>query len=575
MREVFKFFKGRIPQMVLAPLFKMIEAIFELLVPIVVANIIDKGIATQDTNYIIIWSVILLVFGLVGFLFSVIAQYFSSLSAGFFAYNLKNAVINKTKSLSFSDIDRIGTGQIVTLLSNDSDRAQNAVNMTLRILLRSPFIVFGAVICAYIVDIIGASVFLIAVAILFAIVFIILIAGARLYKKSQSKLDKITVMTRENILGTRVIRAFAKEEEIVSTFKEANNNYAKTQLVAGKISALMNPLTYVIINIALILVLHFSGARVNSGSLTQGQVIALYNYLSQILIELIKFANLTITVSRGIASGKRVMEFLRLKTTQHFVDETIYNKEENTSNNILEFKNVGISYNGAGKALDNISFTLKRGETLGIVGGTGSGKSTLCNLIPRFYDLTDGEIKIDNTNIFDYSKEDLRNKISMVMQNNVILAGSIKDNIEFGKEDNETQLDTAINKSMSKNIIESKENGVDELLNKGGTNLSGGQKQRISIARALYKNSDILILDDSYSALDNLTSKQLRKEIKELGKTVIVVSQRTNNVMYADKIIVLDQGKCVGVGKHKELLDTCEEYRQIYNSQEGGTNEKN
>ncbi|MCR4661973.1 MAG: ABC transporter ATP-binding protein/permease [Clostridia bacterium] len=573
MKMMFGFFKGKTIQTILAPTFKMIEAIFELLVPIVVANIIDIGIANQDTKYIVTWSIILFVFGIVGFLFCITAQYFSSLSAGHYAYKIKKAMIEKTKSLSFADIDRIGTGQIVTLVSNDADRTQNAVNMTLRLLLRSPFIVFGAVICAYFVDIIGASVLLVAVAVLFLVVFIIIIFGAKLYKQSQTKLDEITVQTRENVLGTRVIRAFAKEEEIINKFKDTNNEYAKTQLKAGKISALMNPFTYVIINAALILILHFSGIRVNAGQLTQGQSIALYNYLSQILIELIKFANLTITVSRGLASGKRVAEFLRIKPSQEYVEKT----EENTNLNespVLEFSNVSISYNGAGNALENINFTLNKGETLGIVGGTGSGKSTLCNLIPRFYDSTEGTIRINNIDVKKYSKEDLISKVSYVMQKNVILSGSIKENIEFGQESNGVALEEAVDKSQSRDIINSKKDGLEEKLNKGGTNLSGGQKQRISIARALYKNSDILILDDSYSALDNITANALRKEIKQLGKTVVVVSQRTNNVMYADKILVLDQGKCVGYGTHEELLKNCKEYIDIFNSQEGVEDEK-
>ena len=567
MKNLLKFFKGKTLQAILAPLFKMTEVIFELFVPIIVANIIDIGIANHDSRYIITRSVLLIALGIIGFLFTLFAQYFSANCAAHFAYGAKKAMLKKANELSFLDVDKIGTNKIVTLLTNDVDRVQNGVNMTLRLLLRSPFVVFGAAIASFTIDLIGASVFAVMLPILIVVVFLILLYGVRLYNKSQKQIDTLTVLTRESTSGVRVIRAFAKEDESVQEFKEANEVYTKMQLRAGRVSALMNPLSYAIVNLGIIAVLYFTGARVHSGTLTQGGVIALYNYMSQILIELIKFANLTVTISRAGACAKRISQFLDIKPSQEFIEKDV---EQVDTDECIKFNNVAISYQGGANAIEGISFTVKKGETLGIIGGTGSGKSTLCSLIPRYYDATAGDIYLDGKNVKDYTKDDLRKKIAYVFQTPSLFKDTIEKNITMYKDATSDEIEKAVKTSQSTDIIKAKENGLQEEVTRDGTNLSGGQKQRISIARAICANPEILILDDSASALDNITAAKLHKEIKDLGITTILVSQRTSNVMHADKIICLDQGKLVGIGTHKELLENCELYKEIYSSQFGG-----
>ena len=561
------FFKNKKVQTILAPLLKLCEAVLELFVPIVVAQIIDVGLPSGDASFIWGRCAILVALGVAGLCFSVSSQYMSAVSATGFASSLRRALYAKINELSFADLDKAGAASIVTRMTGDVDRLQTGVNMGLRLFLRSPFVVFGAVIMAFCVDAISATVFAVVVPLLAVVVFVILISGIGLYKKSQSGLENVTLLTSENVTGVRVLRAFAKEEEENERFSGANGAYTKAQLVAGRVSALLNPLTYVIINAAIIALLFVAGERVNTGALTKGQAVALYNYLSQILVELIKFANLIITVSRAGASGKRVGELLKTPPLQSFTDKAV---KPVVSDVALRFENVSLRYGDGANALENVSFEVKKGEIFGIIGGTGSGKSSLLNLIPRFYDATDGSVSVEGVNVNEYPKKQLRDKIAIVMQKPFLLTDTVKNNICFGDCD-EGRLNEAIEVSQCADVIERKKNGIEEKVLRGGSNFSGGQKQRLSIARALYKDADILLMDDASSALDNITERKLREGIARLGKTVVMTSQRTSGLQCADRILVLDEGKAVACGTHEELLEKCALYREIYELQNVGS----
>lgn len=565
MKSIIKIIGKYKKEAICGPLFKLLEALFELFVPLVIASIIDYGIAENDKSYIIKMFLMLLLLALVGLVCSVTAQYFAAKTAVGVGTKLRSDLFRKIQSLSFSELDNIGTSTMITRMTSDVNQVQNGVNMFLRLFLRSPFIVFGAMIMAFTIDFQGALVFVGTIPVLSIVVFAIMLISIPLYKSAQNKLDKVTEKTRENLTGVRVIRAFCREEQEIEEFNTLNNILTKAQKYVGKISALMNPVTYVIINLAIVVLVYVGALRVNSGYITQGEVVALYNYMSQILVELIKLANLIITLTKAVACAKRVETVLNTNSSlEKILDDKI------NSDNIVEFKDVSLTYkNASEESLSNISFTVKRGETVGIIGGTGSGKSSLVNLIPHFYDCTKGSIYVDGLNVKSYEPEVLRDKIGIVMQKAVLFKGSIKNNILWGnKEANKEQIDKAIGYSQSKDVVENKSNGIDEIIEQGGKNLSGGQRQRLTIARALIKNPEILILDDSTSALDYATDAKLRKSLKELKDTTIfIVSQRTSSIISADKIIVLDDGKIAGMGTHNQLLESCEIYQEIHYSQ--------
>lgn len=504
--------------------------------------------------------------GAAGLAFSVLSQYMSAVVATHFSSSLRLSLFRKVNAMSFASVDEVGTATIVTRMTGDVERLQTGVNMTLRLLLRAPFIVFGAMVAAFLVDAVSATVFAVAIPVLLIIVFAILLGGVRLYDRSQKNLEEITLLTEENVTGVRVLRAFAREENEVEKFVEKNDAYTKSQLFAGRLSSLLNPLTYAVVNVAIISLLYVGAIRVDGGSLTKGQVVALYNYLSQILVELIKLANLVITVSKALASGKRVSFLLNAPEKQRFTDVPVAEKDTDVA---VRFEDVSLSYNGKGNALSHVSFTLKKGETLGILGGTGSGKSSLVGLIPRFYDATEGHVFVNGTDVNDYPKKQLRDKIAVVMQKPFLLPGTIRENVCFDNAD-EDRLERAVALSQSTDVVASKEKGLDEPVLRGGGNFSGGQKQRLSVARALYKDADVLILDDAASALDTVTERKLRESVASLQKTVILVSQRIKGLAHADKILVLDEGKTVALGTHEELLKTCPLYREIYDLQTSG-----
>ena len=555
---------------ILGPLFKLLEAVFELLVPLVVASLIDGGILRKDKAYTVQMFVFLILLAVIGLISSVTAQYFAAKAAVGVSTRLRSELFKKIQSFSFSEIDKTGASTLITRMTGDVNQVQNGINMFLRLFLRSPFIVFGAMIMAFTVDFQSALVFVGVIPVLFAVVFAIILVSIPLYKKVQEKLDKVTLKTRENLTGVRVIRAFCREDKEINDFKQMNQKLADSQNYVGKISALMNPVTYVIINAAIIVLIYVGAIRVEQGIITQGAVVALYNYMSQILVELIKLANLIITMTKSVACAGRVTAILKTESSLEAINaDSECGKKE--SGNYIEFSDVGLVYKGAGEeSLSNISFSVKKGETVGIIGGTGSGKTSLVHLIPHFYDCTSGGIYIDGINVKAYPVEELRKKIGIVMQKSVLFKGTIRENILWGNGNaSEKEISEAIEAAQAADVVNSKKDGLDEMIEQNGRNLSGGQRQRLTIARALVRKPEILILDDSSSALDYATDAKLRQSIKKLDSnmTVFIVSQRTSSIMYADKIIVLDDGKIVGTGTHEQLLESCEVYREIHLSQ--------
>ena len=569
MKMIMRFLKDYKKECVLAPLFKMLEAIFELFVPLVVSSVIDKGIANGDKGYIMQMCFMLILLAIIGLVCAITAQYFSAKAAVGAATGMRHSLFAHIQTFSFTEMDTLGTSTLVTRMTSDINQVQNGINMVLRLFLRSPFIVFGAMIMAFTIDVKAALVFVAAIPILTLIVFGIMLTTRPMYKNVQSGLDKILGITRENLTGVRVIRAFNKEQDEVKRFKKDNESLNRLQKFVGKISGLMNPLTYVVVNVSIIALIWIGAIRVNAGALTQGQVVALYNYMSQILVELIKLANLIITITKALACAGRIESVFEV--TSGMADGSVKEvaaKEEQPS---VEFKNVSLTYSGSGaSSVEGINFKAMKGQTIGVIGGTGSGKSSLVNLIPRLYDATQGEVLVDGVNVKDYDIETLRNKVGIVMQKAVLFKGTIRENMWMGKKGaTDEQIDEALEISQSKEFVDSKQGCLDYVIEQGGKNLSGGQRQRLTIARAIVRKPDVLILDDSASALDFATDAALRKAIRGMNNspTVFIVSQRAASLMYADLIIVLDDGQVAGMGTHDELLANCEVYKEIYESQ--------
>ena len=566
LKKILKYIRGYGKECVLGPLFKLLEASFELLIPLVVARIVDVGIAGRDQGYVVKMVLVMALLGVIGLVCAVTAQYFAAKAAVGFAARLRHAVMEHLLGLSYTEIDRVGTSTMITRMTSDVNQVQNGVNLTLRLLLRSPFVVFGAMIMAFTIDARAASVFAGVIPVLCFIVFGIMLITMPMYRRVQGKLDGVTSATRQNLAGVRVLRAFCKEEAEVASFEKQTEELTRHQLTAGRISALMNPVTYVVINTAIVLLIHVGALQVDAGILTQGQVVALYNYMTQILVELIKMANLIITMTKAVACGNRIGAVLELKSSQ----EDGANEARNLAGRV-EFKDVTARYAGAGDAsLENISFTAEPGQTVGIIGGTGSGKTTLVNLISRFYDAAEGSVLIDGVDVNTLQREDLRSRVGVVPQKAVLFKGTIRENLKWGKADaTDEELMAALELAQAREVVEGKEGGLDAVVEQGGTNFSGGQRQRLTIARALVRKPGILILDDSASALDYATDAKLRMAIRnmEAAPTTFIVSQRAASVRYADKILVLDDGRLVGQGKHDELLKNCPVYQEVYYSQ--------
>lgn len=595
MKKLLVFLKDYKKETVLAPLFKMLEAGFELFVPLVMAAVIDYGIAAGDVKYVLKMGLILVLLGLIGLTCSITAQYYAAKAAVGFSTGLKHSLFEHLQSLSFSEIDTLGTSTMITRMTSDANQVQNGVNMVLRLFLRSPFIVFGAMIMAFTIDSKAALIFVVAIPLLSVVVFGIMMITMPLYKKVQAGLDKVLGRTRENLTGVRVIRAFHKEDEEIEAFEQSNEALTDVQLFVGKLSALTNPLTFIIVNAATVALIYTGAVRVDTGFITQGEVVALVNYMSQILIELIKLANLIITITKAFACANRIqsvfeirsgMEWKETETEGPKIAEGRQTDErkmapdrdiiENSSTDcdsqyVVEFDHVSLIYKGAGaESLSDIDFKVRKGQTVGIIGGTGSGKTSLVHLIPRFYDVAGGSVKIDGKDVRDYAMEELRDKVGIVMQKAVLFQGSIRENLAWGKKDATTEeMYRALEISQAKEFVDAKPKGLDEQIAQGGKNLSGGQRQRLTIARAVVKQPEILILDDSASALDYATDARLRKSIRDMGNntTVFIVSQRTSSIRHADIIIVLDDGRTVGMGTHEELLESCEVYKEIHYSQ--------
>ena len=567
MKKLLKYLVSYKKESVLAPLFKFLEACFELIVPFVVKAIIDIGITGgRSTGYIIGMCAVLVALGAVGLICAVFAQYFAAKAAAGFAKYLRRDLFNKMQTLSYSQIDTLGTSRMITRMTSDVNQVQSGVNMVLRLFMRSPVIVFGAMICAFTISVLAGGIFAAAIVVLCVVVFAILLITIPLYRRVQGNLDGITAYTRESLTGARVIRAFCNEEKEIEAYNSRNAALKHSQTFAGWVSALMNPLTYAIINIAVIALLYTGALRVESGALTQGDVIALYNYMSQILVELIKLANLIITVTKSFACAGRLSEVLDMQPTL-----VRGNGERHEGLPFIKFEGVCMKYSpDAGNALTDVTFSAERGETIGVIGGTGSGKTTLVNLIPHFYDASEGAVYIDGVNVNGYSDEDIRAKCGVVPQKAVLFNGTIAENLRWGKPDaTDEELMLAVETAQAADVIASKRDGLGERVEQGGLNFSGGQRQRLTIARALVRKPEILILDDSASALDYATDARLRQSLKNLDyhPTVFIVSQRTSSIRNADKIIVLDHGAVAGIGTHEQLLESCALYREIHYSQ--------
>lgn len=569
MKKLLVYLKGYRKECILAPLFKMLEASFELFVPLVIKQIIDVGIENQDMAYVWKMAGVLLALAVIGLTCSLTAQYFAAKAAVGFSTKLKHVVYDHIQKLSFSEVDDLGTSTLITRMTSDMNQVQNGVNMVLRLFLRSPFIVFGAMIMAFTIDWKAAMVFVVAIPLLSIVVFGIMLISIPKFKKVQEGLDRVLGITRENLTGVRVIRAFHQEEQERESFRDSNERLTRLQLVVGRISAFMNPATYVIVNAAIIALLWTGAVRVNIGILTQGDVVALYNYMNQILVELVKLANLIITITKAVACGNRIQSVLEQESTQTFAEKPV--KENGKPEVVVDFRDVSFAYHTEGEeALRHLELQVKRGETIGVIGGTGSGKTSLVHLIPRFYDATAGTVLVDGVDVKDYPKEQLRKKIGIVMQKAVLFKGTIRENLRWGNEEvTDEELWQALRIAQAEEVVDKKDGKLDAMISQGGKNLSGGQRQRLTIARALVRKPEILILDDSTSALDYATDAKLRKALREMEEktTVFIVSQRTVSIQQADRIIVLDDGNVVDIGTHEELLKRCEIYQEIYYSQ--------
>ena len=567
MFKLLAYMKNYKKEAVLGPLFKLLEALLELLVPLVIAAVIDTGIAGGNRGYVIRMCLLLVGFGIVGLVFSITAQYFAAKASVGFVTKLRHALFDHIQGLSYTELDTIGTSTLITRMTSDMNQVQSGMNLTLRLLLRSPFVVFGAMIMAFTSDVKAALIFAAAIPVLSLVVFGIMLWCIPLYKRVQRKLDGVLSATRENLTGVRVIRAFCKEEEQISRFDACNQDLTRTQKYVGRISALMNPVTYILINLAIIWLVYTGALRVDVGLISQGAVVALYNYMSQILVELIKLANLIINITKSVACGNRIQSVFEIRSSLDAPEQAPAPKDFSYA---VEFDHVTLRYANAGDdSLSDISFAARPGETIGVIGSTGSGKSSLVNLIPRFYDASAGQVLVDGINVKEYPLDDLRNRIGVVPQKAVLFKGTIRDNLRWGNPDaTDDQLLEAVQTAQAGEVLAQK-GGLDFELEQGGKNLSGGQKQRFTIARALVKHPKILILDDSASALDFATDAALRKAIREMpgNPTVFIVSQRTSSLQHADQILVLEDGAVVGAGTHTQLLESCPVYQEIYQSQ--------
>lgn len=572
MKKLLCYLKEYKKESVLGPLFKLLEATLELFVPLVVAAIIDTGIGNQDRGYVVKMCLVLVLLGLIGLAFSVTAQYFAAKAAVGFVTTIRHVLFGHIQKLSYAELDTQGTSILITRMTSDMNQVQNGVNLTLRLLLRSPFVVIGAMVMAFTIDVKAALVFVVGIPALAVVVFGVMLACIPLYRKVQNRLDKVLGLTRENLTGVRVLRAFCKEEEQEAEFQKQNQTLTDTQKFVGRISALLNPLTYVIINVAIIALIWIGAIRVDMGIITQGAVVALYNYMSQILTELIKLANLIINITKSVACGNRIQSVLEVEPSVKDGAATVSGDgEAGKSAYSVVFEHAGIRYpDAAQEAVSDITLNVRPGETIGIIGGTGSGKSSMVNLIPRFYDCSSGAVYVDGRNVCTYGLTELRDKIGVVPQKSVLFAGTIRSNMQWGKPDaTDEEIFAALEIAQAKDVVSKKEKGLDTEVEQGGKNFSGGQRQRLTIARALVKQPEILILDDSSSALDFATDAALRMAIGSMKHkpTLFIVSQRTSAIQYADKIVVLDDGSVVGIGTHEELMNTCEVYREIYDSQ--------
>ena len=586
MKKLLIYLKDYKKETVLAPLFKLLEASFELFVPLVMAAIIDNGIANGDRGYIGRMCLVLIALGIIGLTCSITAQYFAAKAAVGFAAQMKHALFAHIQSLSFTEMDTVGTSTLITRMTSDANQVQNGVNMVLRLFLRSPFIVFGAMIMAFTIDVKSALVFVAAIPLLSLVVFGIMILTTPMYRKVQGGLDAVMGITRENLTGVRVLRAFNKEESEIRRFEDTNNTLAQMQKAVGKFSALMNPVTYIIINGAVIALVWTGAWQVENGVITQGEVVALVNYMSQILVELIKLANLIVTITKAIACGNRIQSVFELQPS--LTDPAAQTGQKDaaaasapsgnaraasgrTAVPAVSFEHVCLTYKNAGaESLTDIDFRAWPGQTIGVIGGTGSGKSSLVNLIPRFYDATKGRVLVDGRDVKEYPLKELRGKIGMVLQKSVLFQGTIRENLLWGKEDaSDEELYRALEIAQARDFVEEKDGGLDAVVAQGGKNLSGGQRQRLTIARALVRKPSVLILDDSASALDYATDARLRMAIRDMegGPTVFIVSQRAASIRHADQIIVLDDGEVAGIGTHEQLLEGCAAYQEIYYSQ--------
>ncbi|MCI8590907.1 MAG: ABC transporter ATP-binding protein [Lachnospiraceae bacterium] len=569
MRKILTYLKSYKKECVLAPLFKLLEATFELFVPLVVAAIVDTGIARGDTGYILRMCGIMILLGVIGLACSVTAQYFAARAAVGFSTKLRHELFAHIQGLSFTELDQAGTSTMITRMTNDVNQVQSGVNLVLRLFMRSPFIVFGAMAMAFTIDVKAAMVFVVTIPLLSVVVFGVMLISIPLYRRVQNALDQVLGKTRENLTGARVIRAFHREEEEIDEFERRNGVLNSLQRFVGKLSGLMNPLTFIIINMAIVVLIYVGGVQVDTGVITQGEVVALVNYMSQILVELVKLANLIITVTKAVACGNRIGQMLEVQSSQKDGKEAF--TESGTPEDYIVFEHAQLTYAGSSvPALADLNLRVKQGQTIGVIGGTGSGKTSFVHLLPRFYDTTAGSVRIGGRDVKDYRIEELRRRIGIVMQKAVLFHGTIRENLLWGNENaTEEELWAALDTAQARNVVESKTLGLDEPVGQGGGNFSGGQRQRLTIARALVRRPDILILDDSASALDYATDAALRKAIRGMsgGMTVFIVSQRTSSIQHADQIVVLDDGRMVGLGTHDELLEGCEIYREIYESQ--------